>query len=52
MVAIMFGIGTDYCILLLSRFKEEIARGKDKIEAILTTYKTAGRTVLFSGIAV
>ncbi|MCY8471554.1 MMPL family transporter, partial [Bacillus haynesii] len=33
MVAIMFGIGTDYCILLLSRFKEELAHGKDKIEA-------------------
>ncbi|MGY5190519.1 UNVERIFIED_CONTAM: MMPL family transporter, partial [Bacillus amyloliquefaciens DSM 7 = ATCC 23350] len=40
------------CILLLSRFKEEIAHGKDKIEAILITYKTAGKTVLFSGIAV
>ncbi|MGE6631498.1 MMPL family transporter [Bacillus sp. NPDC077027] len=52
MVAIMFGIGTDYCILLLSRFKEELAHGKDKIEAIITTYKTAGKTVLFSGIAV
>lgn len=52
MVAIMFGIGTDYCILLLSRFKEELAHGKDKIEAILTTYKTAGKTVLFSGFAV
>ncbi|WP_353855694.1 MMPL family transporter [Bacillus sp. Bos-x628] len=52
MVAIMFGIGTDYCILLLSRFKEEIAHGKDKIEAILITYQTAGKTVLFSGIAV
>ncbi|MFS0656259.1 MMPL family transporter [Bacillus sp. 179-C3.3 HS] len=52
MVAIMFGIGTDYCILLLSRFKEELSHGKDKIEAIMTTYKTAGKTVLFSGIAV
>lgn len=52
MVAIMFGIGTDYCILLLSRFKEELSHGKDKIEAIITTYKTAGKTVLFSGIAV
>ncbi len=26
MVAVMFGIGTDYCILLISRFKEEINR--------------------------
>lgn len=52
MVAIMFGIGTDYCILLLSRFKEELANGKDKYEATLATFKTAGMTVLHSGIPV
>ncbi|EST13249.1 MMPL family transporter [Sporolactobacillus laevolacticus] len=52
MVAIMFGIGTDYCILLLSRFKEELAKGKDKYQAALTTFKTAGTTVLHSGIPV
>jgi RND superfamily putative drug exporter len=52
MVAIMFGIGTDYCILLISRFKEELAHGADRTEAILATYRTAGKTVLFSGIAV
>ncbi|WP_051317979.1 MMPL family transporter [Cohnella thermotolerans] len=52
LVAIMFGIGTDYCILLISRFKEELAHGSDRLQAILTTYRTSGRTVLFSGIAV
>ncbi|MFC4779446.1 efflux RND transporter permease subunit [Paenibacillus sp. GCM10023252] len=52
MVAVMFGIGTDYCILLISRFKEELAHHGDKTEAILTTYRTAGRTVLFSALAV
>ena len=52
MVAVMFGIGTDYCILLISRFKEELAQGGDKIGAILRTYRTAGRTVLFAGLAV
>jgi len=52
MVAVMFGIGTDYCILLISRFKEELARDGDKIGAILRTYRTAGRTVLFAGLAV
>jgi putative drug exporter of the RND superfamily len=52
LVAVLFGIGTDYCILLLSRFKEELA-DKDSIsEAIKETYRTAGKTVLFSGIAV
>jgi RND superfamily putative drug exporter len=52
MVAVMFGIGTDYCILLISRFKEELAKDGDKVEAILRTYRTAGKTVLFAGLAV
>lgn len=52
MVAVMFGIGTDYCILLISRFKEELGRDGDKVGAILRTYRTAGRTVLFAGLAV
>ncbi|MFT8320121.1 MAG: MMPL family transporter [Bacillus sp. (in: firmicutes)] len=52
LVAVLFGIGTDYCILLLSRFKEEFSHRESIVEAILETYKNAGRTVLFSGIAV
>jgi putative drug exporter of the RND superfamily len=52
MVAIMFGIGTDYCILLISRFKEELAHGHSRTDAILNTYRTAGKTVFFSGLAV
>ncbi|AJY74094.1 MMPL family transporter [Paenibacillus beijingensis] len=52
MVAVMFGIGTDYCILLISRYKEELAHSGDKTEAIIATYRTAGRTVLVSGAAV
>lgn len=52
MVAVLFGIGTDYCILLISRFKEELAHRGDKTEAILATYRTAGKTVLYSGLVV
>ncbi|PYI53386.1 MMPL family transporter [Paenibacillus flagellatus] len=52
LVAVLFGIGTDYCILLISRFKEELAHRGDKTEAILETYRTAGKTVLYSGLAV
>lgn len=52
LVAVLFGIGTDYCILLLSRFKEEMGRHESLPDAILATYKTAGRTVFFSGLAV
>ncbi|QDH22798.1 MMPL family transporter [Saccharibacillus brassicae] len=52
MVAVMFGIGTDYCILLISRFKEEMGRTDNKWDAIVETYRTAGRTVIVSGLAV
>ncbi len=52
MVAVLFGIGTDYCILLISRYKEELAHRGDKVEAIVHTYRTAGKTVFFSGLAV
>ncbi|WP_257348971.1 MMPL family transporter [Pseudalkalibacillus decolorationis] len=52
LVAVLFGIGTDYCILLLSRFKEELSQKETLIEAIVETYRNAGRTVFFSGIAV
>jgi putative drug exporter of the RND superfamily len=52
LVAVLFGIGTDYCILLLSRFKEEMALQSNIPEAIVETYRNAGRTVFFSGVAV
>ncbi|WP_071394560.1 efflux RND transporter permease subunit [Bacillus tuaregi] len=52
LVAVLFGIGTDYCILLLSRFKEELSANDTIAEAIVATYRNAGRTVLFSGLAV
>lgn len=52
LVVTLFGIGTDYTILLLSRFKEEIAKHESLSEAIVETYRTAGKTVLFSGLAV
>ncbi|MFD2705807.1 MMPL family transporter [Salibacterium lacus] len=52
LVAVLFGIGTDYCILLLSRYKEELSNGQEVKDAIVNTYSTAGKTLLYSGIAV
>lgn len=52
LVAVLFGIGTDYCILLLSRFKEELPRHESTRDAIVATYRHGGRTVFFSGLAV
>jgi RND superfamily putative drug exporter len=46
------GLGIDYSLLIVSRFKEEIARGLAPPDAALRTTKTAGRAVAFSGATV
>ena len=52
LVVILFGVGTDYNILLYTRFKEELSTGIDTLSAIKATYVSAGKTVVYSGIAV
>jgi putative drug exporter of the RND superfamily len=46
------GLGIDYSLFVVSRFREELKRGVDVPDAIITTVQTAGKTVLFSAIAV
>ncbi|HSC74047.1 MAG TPA: MMPL family transporter [Gaiellaceae bacterium] len=46
------GIAIDYSLLIVYRFREELARGGSKDEAIVRTMATAGRAVLFSGATV
>ncbi|MGZ4440136.1 MAG: MMPL family transporter, partial [Gaiellaceae bacterium] len=46
------GIAIDYSLLIVYRFREELARGGTKDEAIVRTMETAGRAVVFSGVAV
>jgi RND superfamily putative drug exporter len=45
-------VGIDYCLFILSRYREERATGLDKIEAIVLTGSSAGRAVMFSGLTV
>jgi len=52
MILVLFGIGTDYNILLFNRFKEELGHGLTIEDAIVSTYKTAGKTVIYSGLIV
>ena len=52
LVAVLFGIGTDYCILLMNRFKEEIPRHETIDAAVIETLKHGGRTVFFSALTV
>ena len=46
------GLGIDYALLIVNRFREEIHAGRDVETAVAKAVSTAGRTVVFSGIAV
>ena len=46
------GLGIDYSLLIVNRFREEFHNGKSIQEAVVRTVATAGRTVFFSGLTV
>lgn len=46
------GLGIDYSLFIVSRFREELSRGSGPPESVRTTILTAGRAVIFSGAAV
>jgi len=46
------GLGADYSLILVSRFREELAAGRSTEEAVPRTVATAGKAVVFSGAAV
>lgn len=52
MIAVMgLALGIDYCLFVLSRYREERGKGSDELAAIRVAGATAGRTVVFSGTA-
>jgi len=46
------GLGVDYSLFIVSRFREELTRGRSVEEAVAITIATAGRAVTFSGLTV
>lgn len=52
MVIVLFGIGTDYNILLYNQFKDELSRGISNWKAAQRARRVAGKTILYSGSSV
>jgi RND superfamily putative drug exporter len=52
LIVLMFGVGTDYCLLLVSRFREELHRIEDKHEAMQRALRRSGPAILASGLTV
>ncbi|MFE5479961.1 MMPL family transporter [Nocardia sp. NPDC056541] len=53
-VATLLGLGLaiDYSLLIVSRYRDELAEGRTPAGAVATTLRTAGRTVAFSALTV
>jgi RND superfamily putative drug exporter len=51
-VALSLALAIDYTLLIVSRFRDEVADGAERDEALIRTMATAGRTVLFSAVTV
>jgi RND superfamily putative drug exporter len=46
------GVSIDYSLFIVNRFRDELARGESRQDAIATTMATAGRAITFSGLTV
>lgn len=46
------GLGIDYALLMVNRFREELHRGKSVEDSIVNTMASAGKTVFYSGLTV
>ena len=52
LIVLMFGVGTDYCLLLVSRYREELRKIEDKHDAMARALRRTGPTILASGLTV
>jgi RND superfamily putative drug exporter len=46
------GVGIDYALLIVTRYRSGLAEGRDPRHATLTAIATAGRAVVFAGLTV
>jgi RND superfamily putative drug exporter len=46
------GLGIDYALLMVNRFREELHAGKSVDDSVVATVNSAGKTVFYSGLTV
>ena len=46
------GLGIDYALLMVNRFREELHAGKSVEDSVVATVNSAGKTVFYSGLTV
>ena len=51
-IMIGLGVGIDYALLIVTRFREQMHLGHDTRESVMIAMDTAGRSVLFAGTTV
>ena len=52
LLVLMFGVGTDYCLLLVSRYRRELHRHEDASEALGSALPLAAPAIVASGLTV
>jgi RND superfamily putative drug exporter len=52
LLVLVFGAGTDYALLLVARYREELRRHEDKHEALAVALRRAGPAIIASGLTV
>ena len=52
LIVLMFGVGTDYCLLLVSRYREELHTHEDKHDAMRTALARTAPAIVASGLTV
>ncbi|WP_062305706.1 MMPL family transporter [Alicyclobacillus sendaiensis] len=52
LIAIIFGAGTDYSIIVLNRFREEASRGLAPVDALARAMSGVAKTVVYSALTV
>lgn len=52
MIVLLAGAGTDYCLFLANRYKEELQNGAEPADAVVTTITHVGASIASSALAV